>query len=152
MKKEKEKNEAVELKNLLQRTQADFANYRRRNEENKSDFIKRANEDLIDQLLPVLDNFSLAARHIPDELTDNSWAVGMKAIEKQFEQILINNGLEMIKTVGESFNPDFHEAIKEDRNKKFPNNVITREELAGYTLNGKLIRPAKVIVNKIKEK
>lgn len=150
MKKEKVKEEIEELKILLQRTQADFANYRRRNEEHKSSFVRLANEDLVSQLLPVLDNFSLAAQHIPAELEKNNWAIGMKQIEKQYEQILNLNGLEQIKTAGEDFDPVFHEAVGEEHDKKQRNGIIIQEELAGYTLNGKLIRPAKVIVNRSK--
>src|SRR5476649_940639 len=106
MKKEKKtteedlQNEFDELKSLLQRTQADFVNYRRRNEEDKSTFVRLATSDLVEQLLPVMDNFALAAKHIPAELAENSWAQGIQAIEKQFEQILLTNGLERVETEG----------------------------------------------------
>lgn len=156
MKKEKNnksrdiEQELEELKNLLQRTQADFVNHRRRVEEDKIKFIKLACSDLVSQILPILDNFSLAAKHIPENLKNDNWVVGIQAIEKQLEQVLIANGVEKIATLGNQFNPDLHEAIGTISNKKHKDNEVISEELAGYMLNGKLVRPAKVIVNKLK--
>ena len=142
--------EFAELKDLLQRTQADFVNYRRRNEEDKSNFVRYATSDIIEQVLPVMDNFALAARHVPAEIESNSWVIGVKAIEKQLEQILLANGLTKIETVGLQFYPNQHEAIDEVNDATKADHAITSEEAPGYLLNGKLIRPAKVIVNKLK--
>lgn len=154
MKKEKKTTEEElqkefdELKSLLQRTQADFVNYRRRNEEERVGFLKTATADLIEQILPVLDNFALAAKHVPEELKDNAWAQGIGVIEKQLEQILLANGLERIETEGKAFDPSLHEAVGEISQKgKKPSHIIS-EQAPGYTLGGKLIRAAKVIVNK----
>jgi len=153
MKKNKESDklqtEFDELKSLLQRTQADFVNYRRRNEEDKANFVRFATSDLIEQVLPVMDNFALAAKHIPEELEANAWAQGVKAIEKQLEQILLTNGLEKVEVEGKPFDPTLHEAIGEVRDKKKADQIIVSEEAPGYMLGGKLIRPAKVIVNKL---
>jgi molecular chaperone GrpE len=160
MKKEKpeksEKDQNIEqelddLKNLLQRTQADFINHRRRVEEEKADFVKFSCANIIMQILPVLDNFSLAAKHVPEAIKNDNWVLGVEAIEKQLEQTLFANGLEKISVVGVQFDPNLHEAIQEVSNKKHKDNEIVSEELAGYMLHGKLIRPAKVIVNKIKK-
>jgi molecular chaperone GrpE len=156
MKKEKPKKtteedlqaEFDELKSLLQRTQADFVNYRRRNEEDKATFVRLATSDLIAQLLPVMDNFALAAKHVPKDLEGNSWVQGVSAIEKQFEQILFTNGLERVETEGQSFDPNLHEAVGELHEKSAKPEAVISEEAPGYTLGGKLIRPAKVIVNK----
>ena len=155
MKKEKKtteedlQKEFDELKSLLQRTQADFVNYRRRNEEDKSTFVRLATSDLVEQLLPVMDNFALAAKHVPAELESNSWAQGVKVIEKQLEQILLTNGLEKVEVEGQPFDPTLHEAVGEVHDKKKVDEVIVSEETPGYMLGGKLIRPAKVIVNKL---
>jgi molecular chaperone GrpE len=157
MKKEKpEKDQNIEqeleeLRSLLQRTQADFINHRRRVEEEKVDFVKFSCSSLISQILPVLDNFALAAKHVPKEIENDNWVLGIKAIEKQLEQTLQANGLERVNTVGEQFDPNIHEAIQEVSVKKHKDHEIISEELAGYKLNGKLIRPAKVIVNKVKK-
>lgn len=141
------RNEMAELKSLLQRTQADFVNYRRRNEEDRSKFAQIACADIMEQILPVMDNFQLAAKHVPDELEGNNWVVGVQAVEKQMEQILAQNGLEKIETVEKEFDPNVMEAIGQETDKNQNENIVIREEATGYMLNGKLLRPAKVIVN-----
>ena len=150
VKEDQAKAEFEELKSLLQHTQADFANYRRRNEENKVDFVKHATSDIIEQILPVLDTFALAAKHVPKEIEGISWVMGVRAIEKQLEQTLFANGLSRVETEGKQFDPKLYEAIGEVEDKNQPDGVITSEESPGYLLHGKLIRPAKVIVNKLK--
>ena len=139
-----------ELKSLLIRTQADFVNYRRRNEEERAHFVRFATSDLIEQLLPVMDNFALAAKHVPADLANNPWAQGIQAVEKQLEQILLTNGLVRVETEGQPFDPNLHEAVGELHRKGAKPGEIVSEEAPGYTLSGKLVRPAKVIVNKIK--
>ncbi len=141
--------ELEEMRALLQRTQADFVNHRRRVEEDKATFVKFACNDLVGQLLPVLDNFALAARHVPEGIQKDNWVTGIQAIEKQLEQILQANGLEKLETTKTQFDPSLHEAVGTMSDNKHKDNEIIREELAGYTLNGKLLRPAKVIVNKV---
>jgi molecular chaperone GrpE len=136
-----------ELKSLLQRTQADFVNYRHRNEEDKQNFVKFAAADVIEQILPVMDNFQMAAKHTPENLAQDNWVKGIQAIEKQLEQILQANGLEKVETIGHQFNPNVHEAIGQSPDSDKENNEIISEEAPGYMLNGKLLRPAKVIVN-----
>lgn len=148
-KKESLTNEVEELKTLLQRTQADFANYRRRNEDDRTDFIKFAQSKVIEDILPIMDNFALAAKHIPKEFEGNNWTIGIQAIEKQLEQTMSANGVEKIDSEGKVFDPSIHEAIGEISDNKYKNNEIVKEEAAGYKLNGKLLRPAKVIVNNI---
>lgn len=146
-KKEEVKNELEELKILLQRTQADFVNYRRRNEEDRTKFAQMACSDIIEQVLPVMDNFALAAKHVPAELEGNNWVIGIQAVEKQLEQILMANGLEKLEVVGKAFDPNTMEAIKEENVEDKDNHIVLNEVAAGYMLNGKLLRPAKVIVN-----
>lgn len=143
-------SEIVEVKTLLQRVQADFVNYRRRVEEAKANFVKLASADVICQILPVLDNFELAAKHVPESLENDNWVTGIQAIEKQLEQVLTINGLEKVKTTGQQFDPNLHEALSETNDKRYKDNEIVSENTAGYLLNGKLIRPAKVIVNKLR--
>jgi molecular chaperone GrpE len=149
-KEDKQQAEYTELKDLLQRTQADFVNYRRRNEEDKANFVKYATSDVIEQILPVMDNFALAAKHVPTDIENSSWVIGIKAIEKQLEQVLLVNGLTTVDAVGQQFDPKQHEALGEIADKSQNDGIIMSEEAPGYLLNGKLIRPAKVIVNKLK--
>lgn len=142
-------NEFDELKSLLIRTQADFVNYRRRNEEDKANFVRHATSDIVEQLIPVMDNFALMAKHVPAELADNSWVQGVQAVERQLEQILLTNGLERVETEGKPFDPNLHEAVGEVQEQGAEPGAIVSEEAPGYVLGGKLVRPAKVMVNKV---
>lgn len=137
----------AELAAGWQRTQADFVNFRRQAEADRQNLIKSANTDLILDILPVLDNFQLAAKHTPEELKNNVWAQGISQIEKQLESILSNIGLEKISAVGTQFDHNLHEAIESVESGQ-PEEEIVEEVQAGYTLNGAVIRAAKVKVSK----
>lgn len=133
------------------RALADLENYRKRSEEEKQSFVKFAHADVLLQILPVLDNFKRAANHVPtggDETNWTNWSNGVKAIEKQFEQVLEANGVTQIPVkIGEAFNPTIHEALMSEESDQ-PADTITAEIEPGYTLNGRVIRPAKVKVSK----
>lgn len=153
LKKKSENTKMVELENKIaeltagwQRSQADFLNFKRQTESERLKLLKNASADLIMEILPVLDNFSLAAKHIPAELENNNWAIGVKQIERQLEDILSNNGLRKIETVGTHFDHNFHEAIEHVPSEK-PADEIVEEVLPGYILNETVIRPAKVKVS-----
>jgi len=137
----------AELTAGWQRTQADFVNFKKQAADERIKLIQGAGADIIDQLLPVLDHFQLAARHLPAELESDNWAQGIKQIEKQFENILFENGLERIGSIGQEFNPELHEAIEEVESDKL-SGVIVEEILSGYKFAGDVIRPAKVKVAK----
>ncbi|MFA7253211.1 MAG: nucleotide exchange factor GrpE [Patescibacteria group bacterium] len=153
MKKEKQNPQIEELNQKIgeltagwQRTQADFQNFRRQVEEDRKKLIKKANTDLIMEILPVLDNFQLAAKHVPTELESNNWVIGVKQIEKQLESILENSGLSKIPTVGEQFNPHLHEAIEHIQSDE-PIDIIVEELTSGYKFDDSVLRPAKVKVS-----
>ena len=129
-----------------QRTQADFQNFRRQVELDRQKLLKTASAQVLEDILPVLDNFQLAAKHAPTELENNNWVIGIKQIEKQLEGILANEGLTRIQTVGQQFNPEFHEAIEHLASDK-PEDEIIEEVSAGYTYEGLVLRPAKVKVS-----
>jgi len=116
------------------RERADFINYKKEETERISSFIKYANEEIILKLLPVLDNLLLAQDHINDD--------GLAQVIKQFEDFLKEEGVEPIKTVDKTFDPNLMEAVEGE------GEVISEEILRGYTMRGKLIRPAKVKINK----
>jgi len=135
-----------ELMTGWQRTQADFQNYRRQSEEDRKKLGDNAKADVMIDILPVLDNFQLAAKHVPADLEGNNWVQGIKQIEKQLEYILSNLGLIKIETVGTKFDPYFHEAIEHVASDK-PEEEIVEEVAAGYKFDGTVIRPAKVKVS-----
>lgn len=152
MKKDKQNKSEIainELKASLLRAQADFDNYRKRADEQKLNLLKFANEDLILEILPVLDNFRRSTEHIPTEIQDNNWVQGMKLVEKQLEDILAQSGLKKIEVkVGDQFDPQLHEAISCEKSDKFTEDKILQIIEDGHTLNDKVIRHAKVKVCK----
>lgn len=138
-----------ELETGWKRTQADFDNYRKRTEQMKSEWNCQANLELILKLLPVLDNFQLAAQHTPDNLKENEWIKGVEMIEKHLEDILTQEGLSKIDVKpGGQFDPYLHEAISHEENKNFKSDQIIDVIETGYKLADKIIRPAKVRVAK----
>lgn len=127
-----------------QRLMADFQNYKRRTEKEKSDIYAYANEKLILGLLEVIDNFE---RAVLSETADEKYAEGMEMIFKQLKGVLEKSGLEEIKALGEGFDPNFHNAVMTEDNDKFESGSVTEILQKGYTLNGKVIRPSMVKVN-----
>lgn len=138
-----------ELENLLKRVQADFDNYRKRLEQEKTQITQFANANLITELLPVLDNFkrALAHRSLGEGGAVDSWLTGINAVEKQLEDILGKQGLKAIEVViGDQFDPTLHEALVHQPSPGHQPNSIVKIVEHGYQLNGKVLRPAKVVV------
>lgn len=132
----------AELTNALQRERADFDNFRKRTENEKTDIFKFANENLILEILPVLDNFQRSLEHTK-HLDGTPHQEGLKLIKKQLEDVLKNNGLEKIEVkVGDSFDPALCEAVDGE------GNHIAEIILDGYKLNGKILRVVKVKTGK----
>ena len=100
-----------ELTEALQRERADIMNIRRRHDEQMANLRTTLKAHVIKDLLPVIDNFERALKHVPAELVDNDYIKGVQAVVKQFEKTLADMGVERIATVGEPFNPHYHEAV-----------------------------------------
>ena len=151
-KKDSLSDQVKELTELLQRTQANFENYRKQQEKRIQEIQEQANEELIVGLLTVLDNFELALKNKKDDKS-KSFAKGIELIYSQLSNLLKDKGLKEIKTENEFFDPHFHEALMAVGSDK-PENTIIEEMQKGFLLNDKVIRHAKVKVGagKIKEK
>ena len=137
------------LRNQLVRLRADFDNFQKRTETQKYELVKLANAELVNQILPILDNFKRAASHAPAIENQNiaNWITGIQAIERQIEEVLMRNGLVEIKTEkGQVFDPNLHEAISHESN-NLPVDTIIEVVETGYMLNEKVIRPTKVRVS-----
>ncbi len=128
------------LKDSMMRLQADFANYRRRTEEEASSIKKRANEALLKEILEISDNLETALRYVPKEQR-NEFFKGVKMIQGQAVSILENNGMQKIPN--EKFDAHFHEAITTEESDK-PKDTILEVIHQGYLLAGKVLRPSKV--------
>lgn len=143
---EKERRLASEYKEHLQRLAADFENYRKRVEKEREDFVKFSKEDLIYELLPILDNFEMALHHVKNTTEPRKVIEGIELVERQFHNILEKEGLQVIETKGKKFDPHIHEAIMHEETDKHLEGFIVEELRKGYTLSGKVIRPAQVKV------
>lgn len=125
-----------------QRAQADFANFKRRNEEQLAEWSKILGEGLIKDILSILDSLDAA-------IASNSKDQGLLTLKNQLHTVLKKHGLEQIKSVGEKFNPQYHEVIEyEEEGSEHGGEVVSEEIQKGYTLNGKVIRATKVKVKK----
>lgn len=134
-----------ELTEALQRERADAVNIRRQHEDQMNGVRKLVKASVINELLPVIDNFERALRHIPKELKGNEYVIGIQSIVKQFEKTLTDMGVERIKTVGEPFDPHLHEAVSMEEGDG-TNEVVSEELQSGYRLGDDIIRHAMVRV------
>jgi molecular chaperone GrpE len=139
----------VELTGDLQRTRADFENYRKRSEADKAATYQHGQSAAIIKLLPVIDNIERAIAYTPEDLQDNKWVQGIAGLVKNLEKSLEGMNLKRIDaTTGAEFNPALHEAIQFDDEAEGEKEVIAEELQAGYTLNGQPIRHAMVKVTR----
>jgi len=126
-----------------QRTQADFINYKHRSEQEKEEIGKFANITIILNLLSIIDDFERAFSAIPARSAKTSWVEGIRLIERKLRASLEAQGLSQIEALGEPFDPNFHEAVRQDRGK---DGIVVEELQRGYKLHDRVIRPAKVVV------
>lgn len=133
----------------LQRTRADFENYRKRVEAEKQTARDAGQSAAVLKLLPVIDNIERATGHMPTELAGNPWADGITRLVKNLEKSLESLGLTRIDArPGTVFNPELHEAIQFDETATGEREVIAEELQAGYLLAGRPIRHAMVKVTR----
>lgn len=162
MPEEKQSTEMENLKALSEeylagwkRAKADYENLAKETERRTQDLAKYANENLLSAIIPIIDQFELALEHTPDitEFAEaerkrlKNWIIGLHAVKALWETAFKEIGLEQVPTDG-AFDPSIHEAVAREASETIPTEKIIRVEQAGYLLNGKLLRPAKVIVAK----
>jgi len=135
----------AELTEALLRERADAMNVRRRAEEDRIKLGGFYKSLIVKELLPVIDNFERALKNVPKELADNDYIKGVQGVVKQFEDTMVKIGVERIKTVGEHFNPELHEAISMEEGEG-DTEVVTEELQAGYKVGDEIIRHAMVKV------
>jgi len=138
-----EKEKAAEYLANWQRTQADFINYKRRTEEERAEFNSFANANLVLGILPVLDDMERALEAVPPKYKKNDWVEGVRLVAQKFKTILEGQGVKPIKAMGEVFDPNYHEALRQDKGKE---GMIIEEFQKGYLIHDKLLRPARVMV------
>lgn len=141
------KNQVEEQQQRFLRAQADFDNFRRRTMKEKEELGQYASMKLIEQLLPVVDNFERAIAATGANKDFDSLAKGVEMIFKQLAQVLEQEGLKPMTTVGEVFNPDFHQAIMQVESDEYEEGVVVEEVQKGYMMKDKVLRPAMVKVS-----
>ncbi len=138
-----------EMTQDLQRTRADFENYRKRAEADKAATYQHGQAAAIMKLLPVIDNIDRAISHLPEDLTDNNWAQGVAALSRNLDKSLETLSVAKIQAAaGVEFNPELHEAIQFDEEAEGEKEVIAELLQPGYLLNGQPIRHAMVKVTR----
>jgi molecular chaperone GrpE len=141
-------SEATEAKAGWQRTAADFANYRRRTEQDREANLGLANEALLSKLLTIVDDFDRAIANMPADLRGVPWVDGIVAIDRKLRLLLDSEGLTPIEAQGQQFDPHQHEAIVQEETSRVPEGTITAELQRGYRLRDRVLRPALVAVAK----
>jgi len=162
MKKSKKESEIKKLKKKIeeiekqkkeylsgwQRERADFLNYKKQELEKIGELIKYANLGFILKLLPVLDNFDAAEKKISKKAKENKDVKGLFQIQSQIKDILKNQKIEEIKSLGKKFDPSIHETVEMVEMKGKESGTVIEEIQKGYTINGQILRPSKVKVIK----
>ena len=135
--------EKADLQDRLLRQRAEFDNYRRRADRERSDYLQYAVMDLVREILPALDDFERALKH---ETTDQEYAKGVELIYQRLAEMLKKMGLEQIETTGRRFDPNVHQAVQRVETEDAEDQSILAEFQKGYNFRGRLLRPAMVKV------
>jgi molecular chaperone GrpE len=145
---EAERTKANEYLEQWRRAAADFSNFKRRTEQERSDMAKLFVEGLVKSLLPALDNFERALASVPEELKGNGWVEGVSLTEKQLRSALEREGLTAIEAIGQKFDPNLHEAVAHDISDEQEDDSVIEEFQKGYKLHDRVIRPSMVKVSR----
>lgn len=143
--KELLEQQIAELTDALQRERADVSNVRRRHDAQVANLKNVVKAGVVRELLPIVDNFERALKHVPEDLQANDYIKGVQGVVNQFAKTLEDIGVSRIKTVGEVFNPVLHEAISMDEGDGVTE-IVSEELQAGYQLGDEVIRHAMVRV------
>ncbi len=137
------------FKDLALRAQADFENYRKRATRERDEAVRYANAGLLEDLLPVIDNFELGLDAARQQDPDSPILIGMSMVQKQLNDFLVAQNVEVIAAnPGDPFDPNTHEALGQEENPSIPEGHILRQVRRGYRLRDRLLRPASVFVSK----
>lgn len=139
--------QVADLTEALQRERADAENIRRRHDDQMAKLRTMLKAGVVTELLPVIDNFERALKHVPKDLENNDYIKGVQGVVKQFESTLQNMGVQRIKTVGELFDPHVHEAVSMEDGEG-DQEVVIEELQAGYKVGDEAIRHAMVRVGR----
>ena len=135
--------EKADLRDRLLRALADFDNFRRRAERDRSEYVQFAAMEMVRDLIPILDDFR---RAVKVETADKEYAKGIELIDQRLFETLKKAGLEPIEAAGKPFDPNLHQAVDRVQSEELPDQTVLEEYQSGYNFKGKLLRPAMVKV------
>ena len=145
-KKDKKDEKIAELNDRLMRQMAEFDNFRKRTEKEKQQMYGIGAAEVVEKLLPVVDNFERGLAAMTEEEKETSFAQGIEMIYKQLMTALSDLGVTAIEAVGQEFNPDFHNAVMQAPSEDYESGVITQELQKGYLYKEKVVRHSMVVV------
>lgn len=145
-KKDKKDEKIEELTDKLTRHMAEFDNFRKRTDKEKSQMYEIGAKDIIEKILPVVDNFERGLASVKEEERSNPYAEGMEKIYKQLMTTLEEIGVKAIEAVGQEFNPDFHNAVMHVEDEELGENIVAEEFQKGYTYRDSVVRHSMVKV------
>ena len=145
-KKDSKDAQIEELQDRLKRQMAEFDNFRKRTEKEKAAMYEIGAKDIIEKILPVLDNFERGLAAVPEDEKGSSFAEGIEKIYKQFVKTLEDAGVESIEAVGKQFDPNLHNAVMHVEDEKYGENEIAMELQKGYKYRGSVVRHSMVQV------
>ena len=145
-KKDKKDEKIEELTDRLTRQMAEFDNFRKRTDKEKSQMYEIGAKDIINKILPVVDNFERGLAAVPEEEKKNPILEGMEKVYKQLMTTLEEIGVKPIEAVGQEFNPDFHNAVMHVEDEELGENIIAEEFQKGYTYHDSVVRHSMVKV------
>ena len=140
------KQRIEELEDRVKRQMAEFENFRKRTEKEKTMMFETGAKSVIEKILPVVDNFERGLAAVPEDEKDGAFAQGMEMIYKQLMTELENMQVKPIPAVGEDFNPDFHNAVMQVESEEYESGVIAQELQKGYTYRDSVVRHSMVAV------
>lgn len=145
-KKDKKDEQIEELTDRLKRQMAEFENFRKRTDKEKSQMYAMGAKSIVEKVLPVIDNFERGLAAVPDEQKEDAFVDGMNKIYKQMMAMLEEAGVTPIEAVGAEFNPDFHNAVMHIEDDSFGENIIAEELQRGYLYHDTVVRHSMVKV------
>ncbi|WP_461811697.1 nucleotide exchange factor GrpE [Faecalimonas sp.] len=145
-KKDKKDEQIEDLTDKLTRQMAEFDNYRKRTEKEKTAMYEIGAKEVVEKILPVVDNFERGLTAVPDEQKEDSFVAGMEMIYKQIMTTLEEIGVKPIEAVGKEFNPDFHNAVMHVEDEELGENIVAEEFQKGYMYKESVVRHSMVKV------
>ena len=144
--KDKKEEKIEELTDRVKRQMAEFENFRKRTEKEKSSMYEMGARSVIEKILPIIDNFERGLDTVPEDEADSPFTEGMRKIYKQLMTELENMGVKPIECVGKEFDPNFHNAVMQVESEEYESGIVAQEMLKGYTYRDSVVRHSMVAV------